>query len=349
MKKAFYIITLFWLSALSVNADSEIKIKLDNDEHPDTIVQLDYCNIFLELKTNDDDSLFYISIRMENISEDKTLFLFNKSYDEKTLKDLDMSVKYDKVFQGPKGGRVIDPCVGLRESLKIPPSSDAYIVNLQGDSNTLKYKLPIYIARKKKKDFYLAQKDVTVLNIEVETKPDEEFINLSDSINLLLEEIEKQTFCSNKNHKGTPVKKLYNKYNTAKDNLKDKIQGIISSRGYEPTDKGFKQFKLLTARLDSIDLEDITVPKCGNDKKPVPPPIPRPASHSCKYCSWSLEKIYKKMEGYYIDLHNRKKTKGQISRDVDTLYKCATKNKKRSGGSAYMSRISTYYNKINSK
>ena len=53
-------------------------------------------------------------------------------------------------------------------------------------------------------------------------------------------------------------------------------------------------------------------------------------------------------EAYYIDLHNGKKTKGQIMGDVEELYNCAKKNSKRATGN-YMSRISTYYSKIKSK
>ena len=112
------------------------------------------------------------------------------------------------------------------------------------------------------------------------------------------------------------------------------------------SDKGYKQFAGILEKLNAVNLDSLTVASCKSDRKVSKPKAQ--TTHNCRYCSLSIAEIYKKMEAYYIDLHNGKKTKGQIMGDVDELYSCAQKNSKRATGS-YMSRISTYYSKIKSK
>jgi hypothetical protein len=93
--------------------------------------------------------------------------------------------------------------------------------------------------------------------------------------------------------------------------------------------------------LDEFDLNGRIVKKCSNDVIT--------SSHKCKYCSISLEEIYKKLESYYIDLHNGKVTQKQIMNEVETLNSCASKNKKRPDNSSLKKRINDYYKKIKSK
>lgn len=187
----------------------------------------------------------------------------------------------------------------------------------------------------------MAQKEVIELNIDVELKPDEDYIKLSEATDSLINEIGRQTFCSNKNHKGTSLKTLYSIYNKSIDALKKQVIQIISSRNYMSSDKGYRDFMSIHDRLNSINLEQLTVISCDNDRK-------ERSAHWCRFCSLSAEDIYKRLESYYIDLHNGGKTKEQLMGDVEALYNCAQKNKKRATGS-YMSRISMYYNKIKSK
>ena len=192
----------------------------------------------------------------------------------------------------------------------------------------------------------LAQKEVIELNIDVELKPDEDFVRLSNSTDSLLNEIGRQTFCSNRNHRGTSLKSLKRIYGKSIEELKRQTRQVLSSRHYMSSDKGYKQFAGILEKLNAINLDSLTVASCKSDRKAAKPKAQ--ATHNCRYCSLSIGEIYKKMEAYYIDLHNGKKTKGQIMGDVDELYNCAQKNSKRATGN-YMSRISTYYSKIKSK
>ena len=349
MKRIIYLFLLLMISSVRFAYGDEIKsIKLDNKGHDKETISLSFCNIFVELKQGSEDEQYGISIKIENISEDKILYLFDRSCNEITLKK--MKLVYDKFFPGAKGKRIAEACDHVSESYRLLPSSEAKsIINFQGNEYPVKCRLPIYIARYKEKNFIfvkktkisLAQKEVIELNIDVELKPDEDYIKLSEATDSLINEIGRQTFCSNKNHKGTSLKTLYSIYNKSIDALKRQVIQIISSRNYMSSDKGYRDFMSIHDRLNSINLEQLTVISCDNDRK-------ERSAHRCRFCSLSAEDIYKRLESYYIDLHNGGKAKEQLMGDVEALYNCAQKNKKRATGS-YMSRISMYYNKIKSK
>lgn len=348
MRKTVLFLWLLLTCSVRLAYGDEIRsIKLDNKGHDKETVSLPFCNIFVELQPENDKDQYRISVRLENVSEDKILYLFDRSYNEKTLKK--MRIVYEKLFPGTKGKRIAEACDGLSESCRLLPSSETKsILNFQDKESTIKCRLPIYIARYSEKNFIvvkksrisLAKKEVIELNIDVELKPDEDFIRLSEATDSLVYEIGKQTFCSNKNHRGTSLETLYKIYNKSIDDLKEQVERIVSSRNYSSSNKGYQQFMAIHNRLDSIDLKKLTVTSCSNDRKKV--------IHNCKYCSLSIEDIYKRLEIYYIDLHNGKKTKGQILGDVEALYNCAQKNNRRAKGN-YMSRITTYYNRIKSK
>lgn len=352
MKKAIFLLLLAIISSVHcAYADETRTVKLDNKSHGKETVQLPFCNIFVELHKTDEEDQFKISIDLENVSEDKMLYLFDVPYDEKTLKKT-CDLFYDKVFPGAKGKRVTESCEGLTGACRLLPSESKNILNFQGNEKSRKCRLPIYIARTddekillvKKRKVSLAQKEVIELYIDVELKPDEEFIRLSNSADSLINEIGRQTFCSNRNHRGTSLEELKYLYGKSISDLKRQIMRVISIRHYMSSDKGYKHFAGILEKLNAVNLDSLTVASCKSDRKP---PIPKP-THNCRYCSLSARGIYEKMEAYYIALHNGKKTKGQIMGIVDELYNCAKKNSKRETG-IYMSRISTYYSKIKSK
>lgn len=329
-------------------ADEMRTVKLDFNDHNKECISLSYGNIFVELAPLDKEGSANVIIRFENTSEDKILYLFDRSYNEKTLKK--MGIYYDKVFQGKKGKRTTESCSTLRESCKLLPSSDTktlFTVTTTGE-NQIECRLPIYIARfneknlivTKKNRISLAQKDVILLNIEVPFMSSK-YMQISRDINNLRAEIDRQTFCANKSHQGTSCETLIRLYNESIKRFKEQIDEAINDKGYTPGQEGYIRFNDLSERLDEIDLEGRIVTKCSNDITV--------SSHKCKYCSLSLENIYTKLESYYIDLHNGKVTQKQIMNDVEALNSCASKNKKRSGNNGLKKRINDYYKKIKSK
>ncbi|MCD8203191.1 MAG: hypothetical protein LUD48_06095 [Prevotella sp.] len=340
MRRAILLLIITLSSSVLVQADEIRSIKLDNNYRKGEMVSLPYCNIFVELNMEDSYDDVSVTVKMENITEGNILYLFDRSYDEKTLKK--MSIVYDKVFHGTKGKRITDECEGIGESLKLSPSSEKILIKTySGESETMKCRLPIYIALKSgKSKVSLAQKEVIELDIDVNVSPDSKYYEISNKVDQLTNEINHQTFCTNKNHRGIKSQDLIKQYEDRISGIRSEVHGIYSERGYKPEDKGYKQYYTIEERLDTINLNGRVVTSCKNDKKVSA------ASHSCRYCSLTYEDIYKKLENYYIDIHNGKKTKDQIMGDVEALYSCATKNKRRTDAGSYLSRISTYYNKI---
>lgn len=352
MKKVILLLLLLISCSVRFAYGDEIKsIKLDNKGHDKEMIQLSFCNIFVELQKGADENQYVVSVKLENISEDKILYLFDKSYSEKALKKT-CNIVYEKLFPGAKEKRTVEACEGLMESCRLLPSSESKsIVNFQGDLNSIKCRLPIYIARTnetnfivvKKSKIALAQKEVIELNVDVELKPDEDLLKLTEVTDSLIDEIGKQKFCSNRNHNGTSAKAMIEFYTMLVEDLKGQIQKACRSHNYYSTDKGYKLYAELLDKLNAVNLDKYKVTSCKNDRKVSAKP-----THNCRYCTLSMAEIYKKMESYLIALHNGTKTKAQIIGDVEALYNCAKKNRKRSAGN-YMSRISDFYSKIKSK
>ena len=346
IKRVFITALLVLATSLASFADEQKKITLNNSDRTTETIELAYCNIFVSLKDVDDNDNAEITIELENVHESNTLILFERAYDEKTLKKMSPSITYDKVFGGSKGKRYIDVCPDIRYTNQIKSSEKTKLFVKTGSEKTpLTCKLPIYIAKNKNKSgskMLLLAKEVIELEIQVQLKPDEEFIRITDSYKSLIREIDSETFCTNKNHRGESLKVLKSKYEGKISDLKRTIKSIIDSRGYYPSDKAYKKFMEVSGNLDKIDLDTKVVSSCPKDRKN---PIP---GHNCKNCNLTYEQIYKKLENYYIDIHNGKKTKAQVMSEVESLYTCVSKNTKRSANNSIKSRITTYYNKIKS-
>lgn len=347
MIKRIFLTALFVVGTfLTSFADEQKKITLNNNDHKSETIELAYCNIFVSLKDVDANDNAEITIELENVHESYTLILFDRAYDEKTLKRMPPSITYDKSYGGSKGKRYIDVCPDIRDTNQIKPSKKTKLFVKTGSEKTpLTCKLPIYIAKNKNKrrsKMLLLAKEVIELEIQVQLKPDEEFIRITDSCKSLIREIDSETFCTNKNHRGESLKVLKSKYEDKISDLKRIVKSIIDSCWSHHSDKAYKKFMEVYENLDEIDLDAKVVSSCPKDRKN---PIP---GHNCKNCNLTYEQIYKKLENYYIDIHNGKKTKAQVMSKVESLYTCVSKNTKRSANNSIKSRITAYYNKIKS-
>lgn len=344
MIKRIFFIALFVVGTfLASYADEQKKIILNNDDHRTETIELAYCNIFVSLTDVDDNDNAEITVELENIHESKFLLLFERAYDEKTLKKMYPSIRYDKIFGGSKGTRYIDVCPGINSTNKIRSSERTRLFVKTGtDKAPIVCKLPIYIAKNKNKSgskMLLLEKNVIELEIHVQLKPDEEFISITESYDALISEIDSVTFCSNKNHKGESLKSLKSKYESKINDLKTRISKILNSRNWLSTDKAYKKFQEVFDKLDAISLDAKTVDSCRNDR--------RPTLHKCKNCSLSYEQIYNKLQEFYIAIHNGETTKAQVMSEVESLYTCVSRNTSRANNSI-KSRITTYYDKIKS-
>jgi len=346
IRRVFITALLVLTTSLASFADEQKKITLNNSDRTTETVELAYCNIFVSLKDVDENDNAEITIELENVHESNTLILFERAYDEKTLKKMSPSITYDKVFGGSKGKRYIDVCSDIRYTNQIKSSEKTKLfVKIGTEKTPLICKLPIYIAKNKNKSgskMLLLAKEVIELEIQLQLKPDEEYISITESYEALRKDIDSETFCTNKNHKGESLKNLKSKYEGKINDLKRRVKTIVEERGYYPSDKAYKKFMEVYGKLDAISIDAKVVSSCPKDRKN---PIP---VHNCKNCNLTYEQIYKKLENYYIDIHNGKKTKAQVMSDVESLYTCVLKNTKRPANNTIKSRITTYYNKIKS-
>ena len=352
IKRVFITALLVLATSLASFADEQKKITLNNNDHKSETIELAYCNIFVSLKDVDANDNAEITIELENVHESYTLILFDRAYDEKTLKRMPTSITYAKNYGGSKGERYIDVCPDIREPNKIKPSEKTKLFVKTGSEKTpLTCRLPIYIAKNKNKSgskMSLLEQFVIELEVQVQLKPDEEYISITDSYEALIKDIDSEHFCTNSYHKGKSLKSLKSKYEGKINDLKKRIESILEDRGYYPQDKAYKKFREVSGNLDKIDLDAKVVSSCPKDRKNPISGHTGHTGHNCKNCNLTYEQIYNKLQNYYIDIHNGKKTKAQVKSEVESLYTCVSKNKKRSANKSIKSRITTYYNKIKS-
>ena len=347
MIKRIFLTTLFVMeTVLASYADEQEKIILNNNDHPTETIELAYCNIIVSLKDIDDNDNVEVKVELENIHEYNALLLFDRAYDEKTLKKMSPSITYDNIFGGSKGKRYIDACSDLKLTNKVCSSERAELFVKTGTEKTpIICKLPIYIAKNKNRSgskMLLLAKEIIELEVKVQLKPDEDYISIVESYDVLIREIDSEIFCKNKNHKGESLQSLNSKYTGKIAEFKKRITSIVDSRGYYPSDKAYKKFMEVLDKLDTINLDSIIVESCPHDRKKTNP------IHKCKNCSMTYEVIYRKLENYYIDIHNGKKTKAQVMNEVESLYTCASKNASRPDDKSIKANITKYYNKIKS-
>lgn len=362
MKKLLIFVTFFFLAAISTFAqDVQKKVKL-SDDHTKEQVRLDYCNIFVTMTDIDDDGNAKVTVEIENLDKSNVIILFGQAYSEKYLKKR-LSITFDKIYSGSKGEREIesfrearnkDFLVEAKEQKKLPEISVR-------STETYSCRLPLYVAGYKEKKFLgkstrtnkllLKDKQIVELEIEVEVKPDEDFIRLEKDCNDLIEKISQQTFCTHPKHKisldsqEAPYKKEIAKIKTEIDEILSRNE----DKWYSKHDRRYEKYNGLKQKLDAIDFTNYEG-DCGNPKnhRTIPP-----RRHTCKYCNLSLQQIYHKLDDYYKKIYNssnRKATKDAVMSDVNLLYRCctdATCTKHSSwNNSEYKSKITDRYNRI---
>lgn len=349
MKKILIIIASFFLSVIAANADEQRKVKLD-DGHSEEQIRFSYCNLFVKKVDTDDDDNAKVAIEIENLDESNVIILFGHAYPEKELKKLSPSIAFDKKFPGTKGQRNIDTYREARNVVFIDPSEKIILPEIQTKSGEIQIcRFPLYFAKYKGssgKKLLLLEKQIIELEIEVEVKPDEDFIRLDEESNGLIDEISKQTFCTNPKHK-VSLEKQKAPYEDRIAKIKSEINSVRNSHGWYSSERKYQRYEDIILKLDAIDFSRYEG-DCGNPKNHI-----SPRRHSCKYCNLSLQQIYHKLDDYYKKIYssgNRKATKDAVMTDVNLLYRCCTDTNctKHSSwnNSEYKVKITDRYNRI---
>lgn len=356
--KKILLMTLLCLATLTSQADEQKKITLSND-NPKETVNLSYCNIFVTLMNPDSgDDYGQVLIEIENLDEQKILALFNKPYKEKEVKKLSPSFKYDKLFGGTKGKRIIDPYnLETGQDVFIEPSNKYQLAAFQAPAGQeMAVKLPIYLSKPKKgiverilgkEKLLLLRKQIIELDINVELKPGAEYLGFMDECDKLKKDVENAVFCTSNKHRPN-VEGQKEPYLKRINELKEKIDAAISAHGWNAGDGGYQRYNAIKEDLDKIDLSKREA-VCRNHR------VPTPTAHSCSYCSLSLQQIYHKLDDLYKKIYtssDRAATKASVMGQVNGLYKCCTDpscakhaSAWRSGGD-YKNKIVERYNRI---
>lgn len=338
-KRLLLLVLCFVVAIISAFADEQKIVTLNNETHRSETIPLDYGNIFISLSVDSYHNVKVV-VELENTDESKTLMLFDREYDEKPLRRI--HITYDKSFGGSRGKRTIDKCSNLRQTCKITPTNRQELFDeLCTQKRQLIYQLPIYIAKNKNKSgskLLLLGKQVVQLKINI-LITDSEFLEIKNAYTALIDSIDSEQFCTNKNHQGESFKSLKKKYESKINELKQKIIKIKKDKNYFDSDNEWEKYKELLSDLDKISIDSKAVTSCPNDKK---------IGHNCRYCRLSYEEIYQKLANYYQDIYNGTKTKSQVMKEVEALYQCATKNTHRTANTSLKNRIADYYNRIKS-
>lgn len=347
IKKISILFVLLFSLATTSFADEQRKVKLDDDKHNKETIEVANFNIFLELIEVEENGNVKVKVELENLDESKGLSLFERAYDEKTLKKMRPKIKYDKIFPGSKGKRLIDACSNIKSAIHLYPSQKELIMTLSAkDGETTKATLPIYIIEYKDKNYILwekqelilLQKEVIELEIEIDLKPGEAYVNITKECDSLIKEFEEVLFCTHKRHKPS-LEEQKAEFQSKIDSLVEKIDGIIESNGWFSTEKRYKLYDEQREKLKNLKLED-KEGDCGKHK----------IIHRCKYCNASLQQISHKLDDIYQIIYSsqdRSATKAAQIRSVNAMYNCAKYYHRDWRRSEYKDKIERLYKEIN--
>lgn len=346
IKRIFVLLVLLFALTTVSFADEQRRVKLDDDKHSREVIEIANLNIFLELIEVSENGNVKVSLELENLDESKGLSLFERVYSEKALKKQRPKIKFDKIFPGSKGKRLIDACSHITNAIHLHPSQKELIMTLSATEGVVtKITLPIYIveyknANRRKLELILLQKEVIELGVEIDLQPGEEYVNITMACDNLIKDLEGVTFCPNKMHKPS-LEEQKAGFQHRIDSLISKVDSIIDSNGWFSSEKRYKLYNEQRERLKKINLEEKYV-DCGKHI----------VVHKCKYCNWSLQQISHQLEDIYQAIYNRsgsdrKALKRDYIRSVNSMYDCAKRRKDWKQGS-YKSKIERLYKDINS-
>ena len=346
MKQFLISILACCLTCTSLWADEQKKVTLTNEQNKQT-VGLSYLNIFVTLNQTDEES-GTVTIELENLSESKTMILFDRSYTEKQAGKLSPKMQFDKTFGGTKGQRVITPCsMQLDRVLMFRPSDKSVLPDIRVENGSTKVTLPLYIAKfKGDSKLILLERQVIELDVETELKPSAEYTELSNEVENLETKPEMTYICTNKAHRPNADKQreaLQEKIGA----LKERADKVIEQHGWSEGDGGYTRYNDLKARLDKVELKERD---CGRHSKAQP-------AHQCAYCNLSLQQIFHRLDDLYKKIYSsgdRKAAKASVASQVEALYNCCndTRCSKHASqwkkGGDYKTKINNIYNRINS-
>lgn len=372
IKKITSIYVLLILSLVSVRANTQIPIRLDDYENKEDTITRDSCfTLYIEADykpRTSRSSAFELKINVENIdAENRDLLLFRDDYEEWELRTLmsdkcndkrdakiQPQIKFHKRFAGDKGSRKVDSCNCVKEDYIVKHSDTVQIVCISVDDYQYKesidtiINLPIYIAKEnrclfgKRDKLIIDEKEYVKLNIQVDlVRCDEIYKSIESRYKELENEVAKDVFCSHEEHNPSLQDKKQD-YLTRIEKLRSEIDNEKILFKWSHQDDAYKPFRQLLANISNLEkqVNERNDGYCRTHKQSK--------NGGCRYCGRGVDSLIEEVEQIYWEIADRDDidaAKKRYKKKVDAIYKCVTTH--RSGVKPeYLIQIKSLYDAI---
>ena len=327
IKKITSIYVLLILSLVSVRANTQIPITLDDYKHNADTITRDSIRLYIKADYKQRSSrspAFELKINVENIdAEKRDLLLFRDNHEEWELRTLmsdkcndkrdakiQPKIKFHKDFAGDKGSRKVDSCNCVKEDYIVKHSDTVQIVCISvtdyKESIDTIINLPIYIAKHKenrclfgKRDkLIIYEKEYVELSIHVDlVRCDEIYKSIESRYKELANEVANDVFCSHKEHK-TSLQEKKKEYFRRIEELRSEIENERTLFNWYHQDDAYKPFLQLLDNMQDLEekVEKINDVYCRTHKQSK--------NGGCRYCGRGVKSLIEEMD--------------QIHRDIDT-------------------------------
>ncbi len=345
----FFFLLLFIRStcAFSQNQTWEVNLNSENSTAAKEFSKTFRITCKIDSSFSSTTDISRVKIEIENIIEGYTLLMFNSPVDVDKLKKQKPSIRFDKGY-GPTP-ETVDPSNKLRNQEEIGYSKSKSINFTVEKQDTVKF--AFYLAKKEKRGFLFWRKDVySILAKATITLPitvqmtDPEYDSFYEEYQRLKKDIKEARLCKHPRHRPT-FQEQAKPFEERKATLWKEINSITKERFNTYSDEKLRQLR--DDSIASIDIRSLAVENCGDSHVYSTP-------HRCKYCGYSLEQIYNKLDKYYrklYNINNRKELKASIIDDINLLYRCCTDKRCRNHSNAwktseYAPKITDIYQRI---
>lgn len=344
-RKCFLTLMLAAMPLVSLMADEQKRVTLDEASGPEVEVALEGCKVRLSLQEVKENGKAMVNVELVNVSDGLGLMLFDADYGEKILKKKPMKIVFDKNYGGSKGSRsvsgfekstsIADLASGEKMSFVLP-GQDGYESVCTFPLYRISYKTN---SKGKVKKRVILEYTAVELKVKVLLKPSQTYLDLEEACRSLEDELKDVRFCNNPRH--TPsLEEQKNVYRSRIDSLANEIDSIIDAhRGiWFSTDRKYKAFDSLRQSLAEIDL-DAKEEDCGKHT----------VVHRCRYCGMSQRDIYNRMDDIHQQIYissDWAAEKQKVSGELNAMYKCLQQRREWKRGGEYKARIIRLYNDI---
>ena len=342
----------------AVAQDEQKSIEITVNRNESVEVEFKACKIAVKATRNASSEISLVFNMKSNLKQRQSqILLFGRNYTKKELKK--KRIYIDKHYLNKTNGdNNLLKCEGLNEDiLQIEPSGNR-VITLRGiEGGTKMYEFPLYIAQSKKPGKSTIMERVKIfldVTISEERKPeleeeriDEQYDNIRQKSEDLIEEIANLSICPSKNHRPTKVQQK-KPYLDRIAMLQDEISEIKSSHHWKENDEEYKKYKVLVDQLENVVFTERVCGTCssisiGTGGGSNPP-------HHCSYCDMSPKDVNIQLQRIYQQLDNGKIKKNEAVSKMKSIQsavgRCPNLKRKMNNDKSYQAKANSYYKSI---